>query len=120
MIKIIQFFSLLKVALLEYFSTIFHSWKKNKYVEDGEERLSHGSHKQNNENCENMEGDVDKLTTLLDKSEVHTILFDLPFLFLKKFFAPNILVLEVNIVSKEVVEIIHISSVIFLSEVVLS
>ena len=52
-----------------------------------------------------MESDVDKLTTLLNKSEVNAVLLDLLLLLFDKLLTPDGLVLDINIVDKHIIEV---------------
>ena len=52
-----------------------------------------------------MESNVDKLTTLLNKSEVNAVLLDLLLLLFDKLLRPDGLVLDINIVDKHIVEV---------------
>lgn len=103
--KILNVFSLLDISLLEYFGSILHFWKKNQDINYRKQWLSHCSHKQNKQDCNNMERYINQLTALFDKSEVYTVLLDLPFLFFHEFFSPYGLIFDVYIVRQMVVQI---------------
>jgi hypothetical protein len=52
-----------------------------------------------------MERYINQLTALFDKSEVYTVLLDLPFLLFHEFFSPYGLIFDVYIVRQMVVQI---------------
>ena len=66
-----------------------------------------------------MESNVDKLTTLLDKSEVNAVLLDLLLLLFDYIISPNCLILDINIVGKHVVEVIFVLMIVIQGEFVL-
>jgi len=69
-------------------------------IAQGNEGLSKNCHEKNNENCDHVEADVNKNRALLDESEVHTQLFELPFDLFAEFFTPKLRILHIDIANQ--------------------